>query len=240
MGFIYNGGDCEGSYNIQPIGDKFICEDFNGGPPVNRGETSYIVVTALKDDTLYFEGTVAVGDAFTLFDGGNNFVADQIINIYKNEDTSDPANLLQAMNYHSSCSQNLFLKDRFGAVQLVEWVNEVQGRISCFANQTFDLDISIPVDIRGDTATMETLTIASNVEPFFFNLTDKVAGVVVNAGDVLEVNIAVPIDLTSRKTYNLLITLTAVTDTGQPSSFPDMLPSSSSSMPIFIIISLIH
>ena len=214
MGFIYNGGDCEVSHNIQASGDSFSCEDLNGAPPTQRGETSYIVVSALTDNTIYFEGTVAVGDTFTVSDGGNNLLADHIINIYQNQDTNTTANLLQAVQYDSSCSSDLFLKDSFGAVQLLELVNEVQGKISSFANQTFDLDIAVPNDIGGNTAVMRSLTVASNIDPFFYNLTDKISGVEVQVGDILEVTIAIPIDLTQRKTYTLLITLEAVMDTG--------------------------
>jgi hypothetical protein len=171
----------------------------------------------LKDTSLlYYNGWVNVGDLFTLTDlaaPGTDFPADQLVNIYSSEDQSE-ASLLQAMLYHSSCSQNLFLKDRFGAIQLVVWVNEDQGVVSCFANQTFNLEITIPIDIEGGPVTLQSLTVASNVDPFFFNLTDKVAGLQLNPGDTLETSISIPIDLTVRTTYNLLITLSAVSSTG--------------------------
>jgi hypothetical protein len=215
MVFLYNGGDCSGSFNVQEADGKFFCTDFGAGPPTQRGEKSYIVVTALKDDTLYHSDWVEVGSLFTLTDGGNRFVADQLITIYSDENTADPANILQSVQYHSSCSSNLFLKDRFGAVQLVIWVNEEQGTVSCFANQTFDLDVTVPIDLQGGPATVQSLTVASNVDPFFFNLTDKVFGLVVDAGDTLQTSLSIPIDLTQKRTYNLLITLTALTTTGK-------------------------
>jgi hypothetical protein len=215
MVFLYNGGDCSGSFNVQEADGKFFCNDFGEGPPTQRGEKSYIVVTALKDDILYHSDWVEVGSLFTLTDGGNEFEADQLITIYSDENTADPANILQSVQYHSSCSSNLFLKDRFGAVQLVIWVNEEQGTVSCFANQTFDLDITVPIDLQGGPATVQSLTVASNVDPFFFNLTDKVFGLVVDAGDTLQTSLSIPIDLTQKRTYNLLITLTALTATGK-------------------------
>jgi hypothetical protein len=215
MVFLYNGGDCSNSFNIQEADGKFFCTDIGAGPPTQRGEKSYIVVTALKDDTLYHSDWVEVGSLFTLSDGGNRFVADQLITIYSDENTADPANILQSVQYHSSCSSNLFLKDRFGAVQLVIWVNEEQGTVSCFANQTFDLDVTVPIDLQGGPATVQSLTVASNVDPFFFNLTDKVFGLVVDAGDTLQTSLSIPIDLTQKRTYNLLITLTALTATGK-------------------------
>lgn len=222
MVFLYNGGNCDQSYNVQEAGGKFSCQDFEGGPPIERGEKSFIVVTALKDNTLYHSDWVGVGELFTLSDGGADFVADQLITIYRDDNTADPANIIQSINYHSSCSQNLFLKDRFGAVQLVIWINEDQGTVSCFANQTFDLDITVPIDIVGGPATVQSLTVASNVDPFFFNLTDKVNGIELNAGDTLQTSLSIPIDLTVKRTYNLLITLLALTATGQECSATDL------------------
>jgi len=223
MVFLFNGGDCEQSFNVQEASGKFFCEDFNGGPPTKRGEKAFIVVTALKDDTVYHNDWVVVGDLFTLFDEGNNFVADQLITIYGSDNVTDPSNILQAVQYHSSCSSNLFLKDRFGATQLVIWVNEDQGTVSCFANQTFELDITVPIDIVGGPATITSLTVASNVDPFFFNLTDKVAGVEVDAGETLSVSIAIPIDLTQKQTYNLLVTIAALTSLGQQCRATDLV-----------------
>ncbi|CAB9508059.1 expressed unknown protein [Seminavis robusta] len=214
MVFLFNGGDCSQSFNVQEAAGKFFCTD-EGEVPIERGEKSYIVVTDLDGDIIFHQDWVEVGKLFTLSDGGNNFPADQLITIYGSEDTTDPANIQQSIQYHSSCSQNLFLKDRFGAVQLVIWVNEDQGVVSCFANQTFNLDITIPLDIEGGPATLQSLTVASNVDPFFFNLTDKVAGTVVGAGESIVVPISIPIDLTQKQTYNLLITVTAVTQLGR-------------------------
>jgi len=223
MVFLFNGGNCDQSFNVQEASGKFFCEDFGAGPPTERGEKAFIVVTALKDDTVYHNDWAEVGQLYTLFDGGNNFVADQLITIYNSSDTANPSNILQAVQYHSSCSQNLFLKDRFGASQLVIWVNEDQGTISCFANQTFELDVTVPIEFEGGPATVTSLTVASNVDPFFFNLTDKVAGTQIDAGDTLEVSIAIPIDLTQKQTYNLLITLVAVTLDGRDCRATDLI-----------------
>jgi hypothetical protein len=150
MVFLYNGGDCSQSFNVQE--DKFFCTDLNGGPPTERGAVSYIVVTDLDGETIFHADFVEVGSLFTLSDGGDTFPADQLITIYSSNDTANPDNIIQSIQYHSSCSSNLFLKDRFGATQLVIWVNEDQGVVSCFANQTFELDITVPVNIDGDSA----------------------------------------------------------------------------------------
>lgn len=209
------GGDCRQSFNVQEAEGKFICNDQEPGVPIDRGEKSYIVVTDLDGQTIFHNDWVDVGSLFTLSDGGNDFPANQLITIFSSDDTSDPSNVQQLVQYHSSCSQNLFLKDRFGAVQLVIWVNEDQGTVSCFANQTFELDITVPIDIQGGPATMQSLTVSSNVEPFFYNLTEKVFGLELGAGESVQAVITIPIDLTEKKTYNLLITISALTEVGQ-------------------------
>ena len=211
---LYNGGDCSQSFNVQEADGNFFCNDFGGGPPTERGAVSYIVVTDLDGETIYHTDFVEVGSIFTLSDGGENFAFNQLITIYSSNNTEDSNNILQSVQYHSSCSSNLFLKDRFGASQLVLQVNEDQGVVSCFANQTFNIDVTIPLDIEGGPATVQSLTIASNVDPFFLNLTDKVAGTVANAGEVIQAPISIPIDFTQKRTYNLLITLTALTVAG--------------------------
>lgn len=215
MGFLYNGGDCSGSYNVQEEEGKFFCTDFGEGPPSRQGGSSFIVVTDLEGDIIFHSDFVRVGSVYTLSNGGETFPADQLINIYKNNNTEDPDAVLQSVQYHSSCSNNLFLKDRFGASQLVLWVNEDQGTVSCFANQTFNLDVTIPIDIDGGPATITGLTVASNIDPFFFNLTEGIAGTVAGAGATIQTAIAIPIDLSERRTYTLLMTLTAVLETGE-------------------------
>ena len=215
MIFLFNGGTCDQSFNVQGDEGLFFCRDLNGGVPTTRGESAYIVVTDTSGEIVYHSDFVDVGSHFALSDGGNDFESNQIITIYDRNDTSSPAFVLQSMQYHSSCSSNLFLKDRFGAVQLIQWVNEEQGVISCFANQTFDLDITIPVDIEGGPATLTSLTVASNIDPFFFNLTDAVLGTELDAGETLSTSINVTIDLTFQLTYNLLFTVTGETASGK-------------------------
>lgn len=201
---------------MQSAQGLFFCSDLNGGPPTDRDASSYILVTDVKGEGIvYHEGWVQVGQPFTLDDDGNNFEANMLVTIWNSEDMSDPNNILQSMQYHSSCSSNLFLKDRFGAIQLIQWINEDQGVISCFANQTFDMDITIPIEIEGGPATLTSLTVASNVDPFFFNLTDQVAGTVLDGGETLSTSINIPLDMTTRKTYNLLMTVFAVTESGR-------------------------
>ena len=202
MGFLYAGGNCTNSWNAQEAEGKFFCNDLHGGPPTKRGEKSYIVVTDLEGGTTFHSDYVEVGALYTLSDGGNRFPSDQLITIYKTNNTEDPDNVLQSVQYHSSCSSNLFLKDRFGASQLVLWVNEEQGIVSCFANQTFEIAVTIPISLQGGPATVTGLTVSSNVDPFFFNLTGSVAGIEAGGGDTIRATISVPVDLSEKRTYD--------------------------------------
>jgi len=208
MKWIYQGGGCDGSFNAQ--GDAFLCEDFNGGPPTQSGETSFIVVTDSTGDVVYHRDFVTIDSIYSMDSGNEPFPDDSIITVYKNNNTADLANLLQSVQYGSSCSDDvLSLKDRFGAHILVEWTNEEQGTASCFSTLPFTIDVEVPTDFTGGPATVTGLTIASNVDPFFFNVTESVTGLEVDAGDLFQTTIAIPIELTERRNYNMLFTFSA-------------------------------
>jgi hypothetical protein len=221
MVMTYNGGDCSQSFNVQGEQGLFECFDVgdNGedknrtGAPTIDGTFSYIKVTALGDEgVIYHEDWVQVGTQYnlTLPDGEDKVVANMNITIY-NTNITLPAFQLQNLRYHSSCSSNLFLKDVFGASQLVEWEN-AQGIITCFAVAEFTFDLEIPIDIEGDNI---TLTSGISVTNFgIFNLTDQVAGMTLTPGATLSLSFNYSIDLTTRMRYTGLTTITGVTDEG--------------------------
>lgn len=210
---LYNGGDCSQSDNIQPL--KFTCEDRNGGPPTEEGALSYIVVADIKGNGIvYFEGFVRVGEQYILNDNGERFAADQFITIYSSDDTSNPANVLQAVQYHSSCSSNLELKNRFGASQLVGFFNSVQGNVTCFATANFAVQVQIPFDVNGEGVTLTSMTADTNFAGFL-NLTDQAAGVFVEPGGTTVVTLEGVIDLTVRRRYSILAELTGVAEPTQ-------------------------
>jgi hypothetical protein len=213
---LYNGGDCEQSDNRQFL--KFTCVDTEfGPPPTAEGDRSYIIVTDVKNlGLVYHRGYVNVGENYYLRtpEGEERFEADQRIMIYRNEDTGDPSNLLQEVQYHSSCSSNLELKNRFGASQLVEFQNELQGNVTCFASLSFDLNIVIPVKTEGESATLVKLTALTNFLGFL-DLTEQVAGMEILPGG--SVNVSLPstdVDLSQRRRYTIV---TQVTATANPS-----------------------
>jgi hypothetical protein len=228
MIFRYNGGDCSGSFNIQPE-NLFTCTDFNDGPPTVDGTVSYITAVELGGGEVYFSGFAEVGGEFTML-AEELFAANMNVTIYESRgftnvtDIVQPENILQTILYHSSCSRNLFLKDRFGSVQLVVFVNEVQGTVSCFANATLIFDITVPIDIEGGIVTLTSLTVITNIDNAnggIFDLSDQVAGVVVTPGSPFVATAMITLDLTQRMKYTGLGTIASVTDEGEECSGTD-------------------
>lgn len=198
MIFKYNGGDCEQSFNLQPS-SLFSCQDFNGGPPTEEGEQSFVTVTDTKGMGItYFSDFVGVGGDFFVEDDGNNVADDMQVAIYSSADTSQET-MLQAIVYHSSCSENLFLKDRFGSVQLTVFVNEKQGAVTC----DFSVTYVFSVENVAEESDLILQTLESDTNIGLLNLTNEVNGVVVAPGNSATFERAVILDLTVRQRYTL-------------------------------------
>jgi hypothetical protein len=218
MSFRYNGGDCSQSFNIQPR-TQFECDDFNGGPPSEEGVVAYIQAFDLRGGDVYFEGFVPVGEIFTLVADGT-VSANMNITMWDPKGETDPnlivsaANIMQTNKYHSSCSRNLFLKDRFGSAQLVEFISDDQGLITCFINATLALDIQIPIFTNGDSVRLTALTMLTNLLGII-DKTEEVNGVIVGNGEVYEpIPIEITLDLTVRQRYTFFTTIVGETVSG--------------------------
>ena len=223
MTFRYNGGDCSGSFNVQPD-TLFQCEDFQGGPPTERGTLSYIEAFELGGGEMYFSGFVEVESTFIGL-AEDQVAANMNITIYDPRGETDPsvivnpANILQTVIYHSSCSQNLYLKDRFGSIQLVEFINEEQGVVTCFLTAEIGFTFTAPIEIEGE-AILSALTVITNTEGGpngngIYNLTDEVYGVIISPDDdpPFSISATIPIDLTVRRPYTALATIIGETGT---------------------------
>jgi hypothetical protein len=201
MGMIFNGGSCDTSSNVQDA--MCLCEDFNGGPSAAVGQESFIIASSARGDgTVYYNGTTAIGETYFLNAGDDDLQANSNITIYRNNITT-PSNIIQTLQFDTSCSGNLFLKDRFGASQVVEWVNKEQGTATCFVTATIDLEISVPAAITGDEVTLTSLSTRTNFAGKL-NLTDLVFGQMIPAGGMLAV---------SRSPVSLFSSLACVNDT---------------------------
>ena len=147
-------------------------------------------------------------------DGSDTVEADSRVIMYTDETQQV---VLQDMVFHSSCSQNLALKDTFGGQQLVQWTNEDQGNITCFANITYDFLLEIPIGIEGQTFIFSSVTGQASFLPgddISFDLTDQVAGEVYEPGEFVPLTLQAELDLTVRKTYFILIRVTGETEAG--------------------------
>lgn len=182
--FRYNGGPCSQSNNLQAR-QKFMCEDIvPDGPPTLLGTPNYIVASSTKDiNDIYFEGTVPVGDTFTLNENKffDKLSADMDIRIFDVEG----GNLLQVINpLHLSCSQPLFIFDRFGASQVVSW-QEVDGRIvdATVTNvQSGNIQVIMTLEAGVSPVRLSDLFVFVNNIEEAANFTSEVAGIVLEPG----------------------------------------------------------
>jgi hypothetical protein len=200
----------------------------------------------------YFEGFVNTGDIYTLYDDNNNVAANMDITIYdpQGQTTNSPeiripANILQTVNYHSSCSSNLFLADRFGSNQLVEWTGNDVGLVTVFINATLAIILDNPM-ASGFEIELTELNSFSKFGPFtFLDKTAEVSGVELLEGEsFMPPPIMITIDLSVRQRYPFFTWVVGETDDGSvecnghdlhefiagnplPPTFPTVSPSAS-------------
>ena len=109
---------------------------FVTGTPDNDS-TAYVVVAStdkldevykLKSDKIYFNGTVATGDEFVASAaniGKDDFESKTLIFVFEDEAAFlSKAAPLQTAEYHTSCSQPIFLGDTIGSVELIGYVGK--------------------------------------------------------------------------------------------------------------------
>ena len=209
----YAGGSCLNSLTSQR--DGFSCIDTDSGPPPDQmGNTSYIIVTdTVKQGTVYFRDTISVGETYTIEPLLNEEMPDFLrVLVYTSSDTGDPANLLQAVQFASSCDKPLRLKDRLGASQVVGYENEDQGSITCLAPVSIQLDIGLPESFPGGSASMTQLIFFSNFDGFQ-DLSDLVTGITLEAGESFPLVIEDKVlDLSVRSRYTALTLPTSTVD----------------------------
>lgn len=211
MTFRYNGGGCEQSNNLQPR-QKFSCTDSNGGPPpMGSSATSYITATPRGGSENYFSGTVAVSDKFVLNEDRqfDRLAADMTITIFDQEGGL----ALQTVDLHLSCSQPLFLFDKFGASQVTEWT-EVSGRqVSDTQTDVRTENITVSLDATADATAVRLLemTVLSNTEGTF-DYTPFVENRILEPGASLDLpGLNVTIELGTQTRYTFFTTIVGET-----------------------------
>ena len=206
--FRYNGGGCAQSDNLQPR-QKFSCLDESGGPPTVAGSQSYIIAVPTGGNDLYFSGPVAVGEKYTL-NANNDFdklSADMTIQIFD----SQGGNLLQQVDLHLSCSQPLFLFDKFGASQVTQWIETdvrvVSDNQTDVQTGTIEIKLDSSSEIDKPVRLME-MTVLTNTQDEPIDYTSFVAGKVLEPGEVIVLpGFGIDIELTERTRYTFFTTL---------------------------------
>ena len=243
----YTGGDCSSSFNIQP-NTLFSCSDGQEA----TANASFIVASGLDDEeAVYFSGIVGLGDDFA-FEVESLLAENTNILIYDPVGSTDPAEiietgiLLQNVTFHTSCDNFLFLKDRFGAVQLIEFQNERQGRVTSYQDITLSFTVELPEDGSIGPTVLTDLFITSNIELSegeIRDLSSMVIGVNLTAEAPVVVQETFLIDLTQRSRYTSTATIVGQSDVGKicqgsdryqftagnplPPIFPTMTPTAS-------------
>lgn len=210
MEFKYNGGGCAQSNNLQPR-QKFTCTDSAGGPP-NSNAVSYITATPRGGSDNYFSGSVAIGDKFVLNEDRafDKLAADMTITIFDREGGTP----LQTTDLHLSCSQPLFLFDRFGASQVTEWV-ETNGRV--VSDKQLDVktgNITVALEPSADQKPVRLLqmSVLTNTQDEAFDFTPQVQGRVLEPGQsIILPGIAIDIELGLQTRYTFFTTIVGET-----------------------------
>jgi len=224
MEFKYNGGDCSQSYTIQE-NDKFACFDYEwnatdgmtgSGPPATG--LAYLKLVAEKDESVvYFDGEVEVGEAFNGTDSVK-FEADSVLYVYYDEGQTV---LMQKVNFHTSCSQNLFLKDRYGSAQVTGFNTAGEANwISCFVDATLDVVISnegsSPYTIVEFTSSFTSEEDGTVTDDCLDNLPGGggAGNAVVPPGNEKSVSKPIVLDMTVRQDYSATAYMKAVATNG--------------------------
>ena len=155
-----------------------------------------------------------------------------IITIY----TPDLSNILQTVQFRSSCSCNLQLelKDRFGASQLVEFTNDLQGTLTCFVTFSFSLQIEVPITATvTDPIILRTLIAMTNFAGDL-DLSDQVAGRPIAPGSVpVIVTLEGTIDASTQMRYTLFLEVTGIVEaTGQLCTGTDLVSFIAGNVPV--------
>lgn len=196
----FNGGDCAQSVNIQPSA-LFQCMDLlepeGAGPPPSEGVV-YIQAQALAGSEFYFEGEVAIGSNFSMTPKDSDMLsADSTILVREGSANGRP---MQLVNFHTSCSNNLFLSDSFGASQVIEFTNEEQGTVNSKTNVTYRYVIQNTGEVDAELVSLTTFVDPPGVTE---DLTDQVENQIVGSSGNFTVNITVEIDLTVATRYTV-------------------------------------
>lgn len=196
LGMLFRGGSCEENAFTQSI-QPLTCVDYNGGPPkLASNQTAFIRALDETNNEIVFQGTVREGDVYNIISSnGEALGSNLVIDIFADGTQQTP---LQSVTFEVTCSSaaepnnNTPLLNVFGASQIVNFANDVQGTVSAFAevqvpDMTFNIELSSTKKI-----TLQELSVRTNVEPSSLEEFPAVAGSVISTADPLQVSFQLP------------------------------------------------
>ncbi|CAB9497330.1 expressed unknown protein [Seminavis robusta] len=173
--FFYHGGPCRNTPDTVAVARTIAansdsaadCQDHNEGPPMDRGETVYVVITDTQNPNLTTTQETTVGGYFwTDFEniptGMPGWSDIQNVTFYSSNVTTDYDNMLQTMLFYAPCMTTpLEVLDQDQSVQLV-------GLAIDPALQT-DLELQV-VSKTTQSWQLTSASVALNVDPYFQGL----------------------------------------------------------------------
>jgi hypothetical protein len=132
LGFRFHAGDCSLGSNTQASG-KYECNDITAPAGPGPYELQFN-----SGGGVYKTILVNPGDEFEILaseDGRSDFASQTDWEMYEG------TTLLQTGTFHTSCSQNLFIGDFYGNLEVVSFTNSEQGFVT--ANNAIDLRYTV-------------------------------------------------------------------------------------------------
>lgn len=174
----------------------------------------YVVATGGKEGNVLFRGWVRDGQYLSLNTGedGERLPDVARVKLFGSNETGDPTNLVQEIQFPTACEMPLRLKDQLGALLLTDFSSPEQGEISCFVPISTTVNIGVLEESGGTDARFTLLELLSNYAGLQ-NFSDLVAGVTLAPGESIDVELpSVFLDLTERRRYTGLIQTSAVSN----------------------------
>lgn len=195
----YTGGDCSRSLNLQPPA-VFSCINGDEVPPTEG--SVFIEAKAADGDEVYFSGLVEAGAAYNMTNGGNSLGEVTTITIFSD---SARSTVLQTVEFATACQFTTFLFDRYGASQLVQFINDSQGKVddspqTAFVNYTISNTGEVDAELTTLVANIAMTNPSMELEE---NLSDEVFGETLAPGGNLTVPSVFQVLLAGRREYTV-------------------------------------
>eukprot|EP00980_Cylindrotheca_fusiformis_P031287 scaffold26122_cov127-Cylindrotheca_fusiformis.AAC.6 len=137
------------------LSDQITCQDFNGGPPSPTSIGARSWIRLVGGDKEYFEGLVTVGSSFNASTVEDEVEPSTKVLIYEYDEGNDgPGQLLQEVEFDSSCTEDLYLEDTYGSLQLTEFESADQ-LVSLFRTAAFTYDLTLQGSSSGTSIELQ-------------------------------------------------------------------------------------